>query len=70
MMEEVFRWDRDEIIINGKKLNADQTTILIEAIYGNVQFGTQCEGWLEDACGISVDRQMEIVNEVDNMFVR
>lgn len=70
MTEENFRWDRDEIIINGKKLNADQTTILIEAINGNAQFGTQYEGFLEDACGMSIDKQMEIVNEVDNMFVR
>lgn len=69
-MEKDFRWDRDEIIINGTKLNADQATVLIEAINGNSQFGTQCEGWMEDGCNISIEKQVELVEQIDNMFIR
>lgn len=68
--EETHLWKNEVIIINGVKLTERQSTVLVEAIYGHVEFGIQYEGFLEEACGISPEEQKEAIHEINEMFIR
>lgn len=63
-------YEKNEIIINGKTLNDKQKMVLIEAINGHVEFGVQCKNFLSDECGIDFEEQKEIVNEINDLFIR
>lgn len=65
-----YLYREDSIVINGKELNVEQATMLIEAINGNIEFGVQCSGFLEDGCGIDASRQSELLNEIDTLFIK
>ena len=63
-------YEKDEIVINGITLNEKQKIMLIEAIGGHVEFGVQCSNFIEEEKGIEESEQEEIINEIDDMFIR
>lgn len=62
-------YEKDEIIINGKKLNEKQKMVLIEAINGHIEFGVQCRHFLDDN-GVDFEEQKKTVREIDDLFIR
>lgn len=68
-MNNKFEIYSDDIVtINGKTLNSEELTVLIELVTGARDHFIQNEGMLEDAFGISKERQVEIVDRLMLMF--
>lgn len=63
-------YEKDEIMINGITLNEKQKIMLIEAIGGHMEFGVQCNNFIEEEAGIGESEQKEIIYEIDDMFIR
>lgn len=59
---------KEKVIINGKRLTAVESTVLLELINGADYFGVQYESFLEDASGIDKDQQKEIVSNLLGLF--
>ena len=59
---------KEEVIINGKRLTAVESTVLLELVNGADYFGVQYEGFLEEASGIDKDQQKEIVSNLLGLF--
>ena len=58
----------EEIIINGKKLDFLEATILYELVYGALEYGVQSEGYLDDASGIPPHKQKMILKKLEELF--